>query len=195
MSQQYIQRVLTRQFLGPNVLGDLLSSQLDATPYNNPGSKIFVQDVSGNMTSFVYVYTANLVAMAAGVPMYWYDVTRTNATDNPASAVTNAASTNAAAQSAAGVALNTLTTATPYGWLACGGYMSALAIPASVAVGDKLVLSNAIGTTPTADTWVRVGNATAVANAEVMTSMYAVITSAANTPSAGGFIMGSVALP
>ena len=195
MANLYIQRILTRQFLGSGDLTGLLSNQLDSAATNQIGSKIFVLDVNGYMTSFVYVFTANLTAMAAGVPMYWYDATRTNATDTVASAVTYVVSTNAAAQSAAGVAINVATTSTPYVWLACGGYFAALAIPSSASVGDKLVLSNAIGTAPVNDVWTRVGNATAVANAEVMTTMYAVITAAGNTPTAAGLIMGTVGLP
>ena len=196
MANQFINRVLTRQFLGPNVLGDLLSAAADATPVNNPGSKIFVQDISGNMASFVYVNTANLTALAAGVPMYWNSVARTTATDTVASAVTYVVSTNSAIQSAAGVALNaTLGTATPYGWLICGGYFANFITPSSAAVGDKLVLSNAVGSAPTNDVWVRVGVGTAVANPEALTTLYAVITTAAQTPTAVGLIMGSVGLP
>jgi len=196
MANQFINRVLTRQFLGPNVLGDLLSAAADATPVNNPGSKIFVQDISGNMTSFVYVGTANLTGIAAGVPMYWNSVARTTATDTVASAVTHVASSNAAIQSAAGVALNALlNTTTPYGWLACGGYFSAFITPSSAAVGDKLVLSNAAATAPSNDVWTRVAFNSAVAVPEAVTTMYAVITTAAQTPTAVGLLMGTVGLP
>ena len=196
MSNFFIQRILTRQFLGANALGDLLSSVADASPANNPGSKIFVQDISGNMTSLVYVNTANLTALAAGVPMYWNSVARTTATDTVASAITNVASSNSAIQSAAGVAINALLgTATPYGWLCCGGYMTGVQIPSSAAAGDKLVLSNAVGSAPTNDVWVRVGVGTAVANPEAVTTLYAVVTSAVQTPTASCLIMGTAGLP
>ena len=196
MANQYINRVLTRQFLGPNVLGDLLSSAADASATNNPGSKIFVQDTSGNMTSFVYVNTANLTAIAVGVPMYWNSVARTTATDTVASAVTYVASSAGAVQAAAGVALNNnLNTTTPYGWLCCGGYMSSLPIPSSAAVGDKLVLSNAAATAPSNDVWTRVNYNSAVAIPEAVTTLYAVITTAGQTPTAAGLVMGTVGLP
>lgn len=195
MSNQFIPRILTRQFIGSSALGDLLSSQADATPTNNPGSKIFVQDIAGNMVSFVYVGTANLTALAAGVPMYWNSVARTTATDTVASAVTHVASTNGAIQSAAGVALgNNLNTTTPYGWLCIGGAIT-LPIPSSAAVGDKLVLSNAAATAPTNDVWVRLGNATAAAVPEALTTMYAVITTAGQTPSTAAWLMGTVGMP
>ncbi len=195
MSNQYIQRVLTRQFLGTSSLGDLLSSQLDATAYNNPGSKIFVQDVSGNMTSFVYVYTAGLTAVVAGVPMYWYDQTRCNATDTVTSAVTYAASSDSAIQSAAGVAISIPTTTTPYCWLSCGGYMTGLPTPTSCTVGDLLLLSNSASVAPSNDAWFRVAKGTAAATAEAVTTLYACVTSVISTASVAALILGTVGMP
>lgn len=196
MANGYVNRVLTRQFLGPNALSDALSNAADATPVNNPGSKIFVQDIAGNMASFCYVGTASLTAIAIGVPMYWNSTNRTTATDTVASAVTHVASSNGAIHSAAGVAINNnLNTTTPYGWIFIGGYLSSLQIPSSASVGDKLVLSNAAATAPTNDVWVRLAFNTAAAVPEAISSLYCVITAAAQTPTAGGFVMGTVGLP
>jgi hypothetical protein len=73
--------------------------------------------------------------------------------------------------------------------------MTGVQIPSSAAAGDKLVLSNAVGSAPTNDVWVRVGVGTAVANPEAVTTLYAVVTSAVQTPTASCLIMGTAGLP
>ena len=196
MSNQYIGRDLTRQFIGPSTLSNLLADVADATATNNPGSKIFVQDVSGNMTSFVYANTTALATIAVGVPMYWSDVTRTTLTDTVASAVTYAASSDAAIHSAGGVALNALlTTAAPYGWFCCGGAISSVPIPSSAKVGDLLVLSTSAAVAPTNDTWVRVAIGTNLSTPEQISTLYCVVTSAAQTPTTSVLVMGTAGLP
>jgi hypothetical protein len=94
------------------------------------------------------------------------------------------------------VALNaSLSTTTPYGWLSIGGYIGTFVIPASCAVGDKLVLSNAAGTAPSNDVWTRIAAVSAAAIPEALTTLYGVITTAGQTPTAAGFVMGTVGLP
>jgi hypothetical protein len=196
MSNMYVNRILSRQFLGYSGLGDLLSSVADATATNNPGSKIFVQDLSGNHVSMVYANTTNLTSIAVGVPMYWTNAARTIVSDTVTSALTYVASSQGAIQSAAGVGLNaSLTTAVPYGWFQCGGVLAAVPVPSSALVGDKLVLSNAAGTAPSNDVWTRVGLATAVATPETVTTLYAVCTTAtASTSTTTAWIMGTCGL-
>jgi hypothetical protein len=196
MANQFIHRILTRQFLGSSALSDLLSAVVDATPTNNPGSKIFVQDIAGNMTSFVYAYTVGLTAIAVGSPMFWTSVARTTVSDTLASAVTYAATADSAIQSAAGVAINaTPTTAAPYAWLICGGYMAGVPVPSSASVGDLLVLSNAATTVPTADAWVRVAKGTSPSTPQAISTLYCVVTAASGTGSANVLVMGTCGLP
>ena len=196
MGNQFIQRVLTRQFIGASALGDLLSSVADATPTNNPGSKIFVQDISGNMTGFLYAQLSSATALAAGVPVYWTDVAHTKVSDTVASAITYVASAHSAIQSAAGVAINSTLSATtaPYGWFQIGGYMSTITGIGTVTAGDLLVLSNAGGTAPSNDAWTRVAVGTAVTAAEAVSTLYCVVYAAATT-TCKAFIMGTVGLP
>lgn len=195
MPQTFIHRILNRQFLGANTLSDLLSAVYEATASNNPGSKIFVQDLSGNHTSFLYAYTTNLTGgLAVGVPVYFTTKAKTTVTDDPTYALTYVASSHAAIQSAAGVCLNaSLSTTYPYGWFQCGGYNAMLPV-ATVTKGDMLVLSNAGGTSPTADTWTRIAVGTAATAAEAVTTLYCVATAAATT-TATVMIMGTAGLP
>ena len=195
MANSYVHRILTRQFLDTSGLSGLLATVADATAQNNPGSKIFVQDVSGNQVSFVYANTANLQAgYAVGVPVYWNSVARTTVSDTVGSALTNVAVSHAAIHSAAGVAINaSVGTATPYAWFTTGGYYAFLPV-ATVTKGDMLVLSNAANTAPTNDTWVRVAVGTAVTPPESVTTLYAVATAAATT-TATVLIMGTCGLP
>lgn len=197
MANQYVHRILSRQFIGSSALGDLLSAVADVTPTNNPGSKIFVQDIAGYHTSFAYVgLGAGPTAIAAGVPLYWTTVARTTVNDTVASAVTYAATSDTAIYSAAGVAINaTLTTAVPYGWISIGGYLAGVPTPATCVVGDMLVLSNAATTVPTADVWTRIAKGTAPATAEAISTLYCIVTSPVTTASANVLVMGTVGLP
>jgi hypothetical protein len=195
MPQTFIHRVLTRQFLGANTLSDLLSAVYEATASNNPGSKIFVQDLSGNMTSFLYAGTSSLTGgLAVGVPVYFTTKAKTTVTDDPTAALTYVASSHAAIQSAAGVALNaSLSTTYPYGWFQCGGYYATLPV-VTVTKGDMLVLSNAAATSPTADSWTRIAVGTAASTPETVSTLYCVAVAAATT-TATVMVMGTVGLP
>ena len=196
MPQTFIHRILNRQFLGANTLSDLLSAVYEATASNNPGSKIFVQDVSGNMTSFVYANTGSITALAIGVPVYWSNVARTTVTDTVASAITYAASADSAIYSAAGVCISTgITTAIPYAWYTTGGYLAGVPTPSSAKVGDLLVLSNAANTAPSNDVWSRVAVGSAAPTAESVTTLYCVVTTPVTTASANVLVMGTVGLP
>ena len=196
MANLYIQRVLTRQFLGPNAIGDLLTNQNDTIAANNPGSKLFVQDINRNMTSFVYANTGSITALAIGVPVYWSNVARTTVTDTVASAITYAASADSAIHSAAGVCISTgITTAIPYAWYTCGGYLAGVPTPSSAKVGDLLVLSNAANTAPSNDVWSRVAVGSAAPTAESVTTLYCVVTTPVTTASANVLVMGTVGLP
>lgn len=196
MGAQYLHRVLTRQWIGPGSLGDLLSTVADAAAANTPGSKIFVMDLSGNQTSFVYAGTTNLTGIAAGVPVYWTNVSRTTVSDTATSAVTAATSSDAAIFSAAGVSISALpTTAAPYAWFCCGGYLSSVPIPSSAKVGDLLVLSTSAAVAPTNDVWARVAIGTNLSTPEQISTLYCVVTSAAQTPTTSALVMGTCGLP
>jgi len=189
---QFTMRILDRQYVANTDITNALATVADATAANLPGATLAVQDLSGNMVTFRYVQLAasGLATITAVTPVYFTDQTCGVVTNTPANAFTHVASTDSAVESAAGFLLNANMTAGQYGFIQTGGYNPNITSPASVVKGDRLVLSNAAGTAPTANLLVRVAGGTAPATPEAMAQMYVVATGSVASGVAAGIIKG-----
>ena len=129
-----------------------------------------------------------------GAACFYKDETRTVVTNKNSEAATYLVSTCAAIYSFAGLTLNPTAPAAAgdYIFIQTGGFCDKITMPASTTAGDKLVLSNAIGTSPTDNVLVRVAGGTTVGMIEAVLAIIFVTTAAA---SGGGLGHGWIQTP
>lgn len=167
----------------------------DTTPVAGMLGQIYAfLDSSGRPRVIKYV-TYNPTAAgskAQGSPLYYKDVTRQVVTDNEAEAVTWVTTTCSALFAFAGILLNTAanTVATDGLWIQIGGFCDKVKAPASTVVGDILILSNAAGSEPTSNLFIRIPAGTDVT---LVKSVFAVVF--VLTALSGGFVQGWIQTP
>lgn len=155
----------------------------DATQQNFPLGGIYAQPDSSNRPRLWKYVQWNPTAAATytqGGQVYYKDETRTIITNKGTEAATYVVSTAAAVWSFAGFILNpTAPNAVgDYLFIQIGGFCDKINMPASTSLGGKLVLSNAIGTSPTDNVLVYIAPGTDFTLIQ-STEAYVVVTTAA----------------
>lgn len=170
-----------------------------SNPQNNPLGGIWIfPDSNGAPRTIKYVQykPTSAATWTQGAALFYTDYTRTIVTNKNSEAATYLVSTCAAIHSFAGLSLNaTAPTVTNFIWIQVAGYNANITMPASTTAGDKLVCSNAIGTSPTDNVLVRVAGGTTVGMIEALLAIIFVTTAAASGGGLGaGWIRGTLGI-
>jgi hypothetical protein len=169
----------------------------DTTQANFPVGGIYIFPDSLNRPRIIKYVKWNPTVQATyyqGQQVYYKDETRTVVTNEGTEAATYLVSTIAAIFSFAGLVLKPAAPSAlgDFVFIQTGGFCDKIRMPASTTAGDMLVLSNAIGTSPTNSTLVRVAGGTDLGQIKSLMA-YVIVTTAA--ASGGGLGSGWINTP
>lgn len=169
----------------------------DSSQKNYPLGGIYAQPDSSSrprLWKYVQWNPTSAATYTQGAFCFYKDETRTVITNKNSEAATYLVSTIAAAFSFAGLTLNPTapTTLGDYMFIQISGFCDKVNMPASTTAGDMLVLSNAVGSSPTDNTFVRVAGGTDLGQIKSVMGFVIVTTAAA---SGGGLGHGWLQTP
>ena len=143
-----------------NSSGGDFSLVADTDQANYPLGGVYIYPDSSSrprIVKYVRYDPTTAATWTQGAPLYYKDHTRTVVTNVVAEAETYLVTSCSSLNSFAGIGMNASDpTDGKYIFIQTGGFSDKINMPASTAVGDILILSNAAATAPTDNTFVRV---------------------------------------